>query len=143
MEEAYATIAADPEPGAVLELPVRVEVGLRRMALGQIRHHRPLMSGPLTRVPVAAWSFFEDEPVVPRLLHPPPPRPDDDPGLDAEVRENLAILRRYGVRWILLRKSLLNADPQAFAWLRLYLARHGIEAKETREGHFLARVDRD
>jgi hypothetical protein len=142
MEEAYSIIASDPEPGAVLELPARIEIGLRRMALGQIRHGRPLMSGPLTRVPKSAWSFFNDEPVVTRMLHPPPPRPPDDPALVAEVRENLEVLHRYGVRWILLRKSMLRSDPQAFALLGLYLSRHGMTLTETREGHVLARVDR-
>ena len=142
MEEAYSIIASDPEPGAVLELPVHIEIGLRKMALGQIRHGRPLMSGPLTRVPKSAWSFFNDEPVVPRMLHPRPPQPQDDPGLAAEVRENLEILRRNDVRWILLRRSLEKFDPQAFGWLRLYLARHGMTVTETREGHDLARVDR-
>jgi hypothetical protein len=141
MEEAYATMASDPVPGAVLELPPRIERELRRMALGQILHGRPLMSGPLTRVPASARSFFDDEPLVPRLLHPPPPRPPEDPGLQAEVRENLAILHRYGVRWILLRKGLMRVDPRAFTWLRIYLARHGMEVTETRDGQFLARVE--
>jgi hypothetical protein len=142
MEEAYSIIANDPEPGAVLELPARIEIGMRRMALGQIRHGRPLMSGPLTRVPRSAWGFFNDEPVASRILHPPPPGSSDDPELAAEVRENLEILRRYGVRWILLRKSLARIDPQTFAWLRFYLARHGLAVTETREGHYLARIDR-
>lgn len=141
-EQAHEIIARDPVPGAVLELPARLEVVLRREALGQILHGRPLLSGPLTRVPDAARRFFEAEPLVPRLLHPPPPTAADEPRRAAEIAENRAILDRYDVRWIVLRKGLEQQDPQAFDWLITYLQQNGLAVQRTREGHVLARVDR-
>jgi hypothetical protein len=139
-EDVYTLIGADHQPGAVLELPPRREIVLRRMALGQIEHHRPLMSGPLTRVPPEAWSFFTDEPVAQRLLHPPPPRLENDPDLLREVAENKEVLARYGVRFIVVRRALFGADASAFDWLLAYLARHHFPMQSSREGHVLALV---
>jgi hypothetical protein len=140
-EEVHERIAADAAPGAVLELPPRREIVLRRMALGQIVHRRALISGPLTRVPKQAWSFFNEEPVVQRLLHPPPPANPDDPALEREIEENRAALVRHGVRFLVVRRALFGADPDALGWLLHYLRRHGFRLESTREGHVLVTVD--
>ena len=141
VEEIHRRMAADPQPGAVLELPPRTEIMLRRMALGQIVHRRPLLAGPLTRVPPASWAFFDEEPFVPRCMRPLGPALMSPEQLAAEVAENKALLARYGVRYIVLRRFLFEHDPDASSHLVAYLAAHGFELLPTREGHVLARID--
>jgi len=138
IEPVHLEIAASAEPGAVLELPADLEVTLRKMALGQIVHGHPLMSGPITRVPPEAWKFFREEPVVRRLLRPPA---SAGPELEEEVRGNVRILRQYGVGFLVIRRSLLSLNATAFADLAAYLGRHpGLSVSVTPEGHLLARV---
>jgi hypothetical protein len=122
-------------------LPPRLEIGLRRMGLGQIVHGHPLLSGPLTRVRPEARAFFEQEPLVQRLLHPPSVSAGDDARLAAEIREDQDVARRYGLRWIVLRKTLALHDAAAFGNLLDYVARHGWKAVATREGHWLVRIE--
>jgi len=141
VEEVHERIRADPAKGAVLELPPRLEIGLRRMGLGQIVHGHPLLSGPLTRVRPEARAFFEQEPLVQRLLHPPSVSAGDDARLAAEIREDQDVARRYGLRWIVLRKTLALHDAAAFGNLLDYVARHGWKAVATREGHWLVRIE--
>ncbi len=141
VEQIHGHMAADPVAGNVLELPPRTELMLRRMALGQVVHQRPLMAGPLTRVPPAAWEFFDGEPFVRRCM-----RPLDlalmTPGqLESEVAENREILARYGVRYIVLRRFLFEHDPQASQQLVAYLQEHGFSLERSREGHVLVRID--
>ena len=141
IEEAHELIRADPATGAVLELPPRLEIGLRRMGLEQIVHGHPLLAGPLTRVRPEARAFFEQEPLVQRLLHPPTLSAGDDARLAAEIREDQDVARRYDLRWIVLRRTLALHDAAAFVNLLDYVARHGWKAVETREGHWLVRIE--
>lgn len=141
VEEIHERMAADPVAGAVLELPPRTEIMLRRMALGQVVHRRPLLAGPLTRVPPTSWDFFDAEPFVPRCMRPLDPARIAPEQLAVEVAENRALLARYGVRYIVLRRFLFEHDPDASRQLVAYLAAHGFTLTGTRDGHVLARID--
>jgi hypothetical protein len=121
IDQAHEIIAADPTPGAVLELPVRWEIVRRRMAMGQVVHRRPMTNGPLTRVADSSWRFFNEEPFVARLARVLPARPAaDDPRLRAEIEENLDALRRYDVRWIVVRRTIFEHEPQSIEWSAWY-----------------------
>ncbi len=141
-EEAHALIASDPVGGRVLELPARTEIVLRRSALGQLVHHRQLMGGPLTRVSARSLQFFNDEPVVRRLLHPIDPALADPLELAAEIAENRAILARYDVRYIVVRRALFEQNPDAFDDFIAYVTAHQFHVQSTREGHLLICIDR-
>jgi len=140
VEDAHQRMKADPKPGAVVELPPRLEIVLRKMGFGQIVHGRPLLGGPLTRVPQESRRFFDEELFLARCMNPIDPlrlRPEQ---LKAEVEENRATLARYGVRYVLLRKNLLEMNREAGAQLVAYLDAHGFPMAWTREGHVLVRV---
>jgi len=141
-ERIYLQIAADPSPGAVLDLPPRAEGARRKMALGQILHQRPLVNGPLTRVNPEEWRYFTEKlRVVPRCLRPPPPAFPDDPALLAEVSDNLDLLRRDRIRYLVIRRSLQLWDPTAFLWLEQYLRGHSGLTVSRVDGHLLVRVE--
>ena len=140
IEEVHERMRDDPTPGNVVELPPRIESVLRKMGFGQIVHGRPLMGGPLTRVPRESRRFFEEELFVPRCMNPIEPLRLHPEQLRAEVEENRATLARYGVRYVVLRKSLFEFDRGASAQLLAYLEAHGFAMERTREGHVLVRV---
>ncbi|MEW6744621.1 MAG: hypothetical protein AB1486_17840 [Planctomycetota bacterium] len=138
-EHVFDIMAADPAPGAVLHLPEGREPWMRRMAIGQIIHQRPLIEAPLTRQAPASRRFFDELPLVPRLMSPPPPEtPAEEIARQAE--ENMAILREHQVRFILLRYYLRITDPVRFEWLVAYLKQHpGLELRFI-DNHLLVRV---
>jgi hypothetical protein len=138
VEPVHREIAAATEPGAVLELPADLEATLRKMALGQIVHQRPLMSGPLTRVAPEAWKFFREVPVVRRFLRPPA---GGIPQVPEEPEENVRILREWGVAFVVVRRTLATINASAYADLAAYLSLHpGLSVAVSPEGHLLARV---
>jgi len=140
VEDVHQRMKDDPKPGAVVELPARLEIVLRKMGFGQIVHGRPLLGGPLTRVPQESRRFFDEELFLARCMNPIDPlrlRPEQ---LQAEVAENKATLARYGVRYVVLRKNLLEMNREAGAQLVAYLDAHGFPMAWTREGHVLVRV---
>jgi len=140
-EPVYELIAADPAPGAVIDLPHDFRVNLRRMALGQILHRRPLGGGPVTRVrPEVRAAFERDLLPVPRFQSPPPPRAAGDPELLGEVAENERLLAENGFRFVIVRRLLLR-DPEFSRNLRPYLAAHPHLTVREIDGHLLIRVE--
>jgi hypothetical protein len=140
-EGVYEAIAADPAPGAIIDLPHDFRPNLRRMALGQVLHGRRMCGGPVTRVrPELVRAFTEELLPVPRLLAPPAPRPLEDPELQAEIAENERLLAEIGIRFVILRRRLLR-DPAHLARLRRYLECHANLSVREIDGHLLVRVD--
>ncbi|MAB79474.1 MAG: hypothetical protein CMJ89_09000 [Planctomycetes bacterium] len=140
-EGVYEAVAADPAPGAIIDLPHDFRPNLRRMALGQVLHRRRMCGGPVTRVPPElVRAFTEDLLPVPRLLAPPAPRTPEDPELQVEIAENERLLAEIGIRFVILRRRLLR-DPAHLARLRGYLECHPNLSVREIDGHLLVRVD--
>ncbi|MSR47846.1 MAG: hypothetical protein EXS13_12430 [Planctomycetes bacterium] len=140
VDDAHQRMLDDPTPGAVLEIPARSEIMLRRMAFGQVVHHRPLMAGPLTRVPPESFGFFDDEPFVCRCMRPLDPALAKQGQLEAEYAENREVLARYGVRYVVLRRSLFEHNRTATLQLIEYLRGNGFTVLPTADGGALVRV---
>lgn len=141
VEPVHRRIAEDPAAGAVLELPPRMEIVLRKMGFGQIVHGRPLLAGPLTRVPPGSRSFFEEEPFVRRCMRPVDLALLSPEQLAIEVEQNRAVLAARGVRFIVLRRYLFTSDPRAGSQLLRYLGAHGFALEPASDGHVLVRVE--
>ncbi len=141
VEESHARMRDDPVPGAVLELPARHEITLRRMGFGQVVHGRPLLGGPLTRVPRAARAFFEDEPFVARCMRPADPAQLPAAQLAQEAAENRELLARYGVRHVLIRRAMFEANRTSASTLVAYLGATGLRRLPTADGNALFVVE--
>ncbi|MBM4013609.1 MAG: hypothetical protein FJ293_01420 [Planctomycetes bacterium] len=141
IEESHARMRDDPVPGTVLELPARHEITLRRMGFGQVVHGRRLLGGPLTRVPPVARAFFEDEPFVARCMRPADPAQLSPAQLAQEATENRALLARYGVRHVLIRRVLFEFNRESGAKLMAYLDATGLRRVPTGDGNALFVVE--
>jgi hypothetical protein len=142
VEDSHARMRDDPVGGSVLELPSRNEITLRRMGFGQVVHGRPLLGGPLTRVPRSSRAFFEDEPFVARCMRPADPVQLSPAQLLREAEENRELLARYGVRHVLIRQSMFEGNREVATMLVAYLAATGLRRVPTGDGNALFVVDR-
>jgi len=141
-DEAHRVIAADDAPGSVLELPFD-ELGMRRMALGQVVHERPMTLGPISRVPAETLAFVEQSPVVRRFISPLLLDRSDPEALSATAEENVRLLRDAGVRWVLVRRPFRRTgDADQIDALPAYLALHdGLRVAMQEDDLILIRVD--
>ena len=90
-----------------------MDLNHRQMALGQVLHGRPILGGPLTRVPPDVRADSYDFVPLRRLLSPPPVTDPGGAELRAEVAENEALLVERGIRYVILRRFPPHIYPGA------------------------------
>lgn len=107
----HAQLANDPEPYAVLDIPLE-RSDTKYYLYYQTQHQHPLVQGRVARVPEAAFKLFDEIPLLGawyRSLGSP-----RVPDLGAQLRQ----LADYNVRYILFHKNL--APPAYVTTLRNY-----------------------
>jgi hypothetical protein len=106
----YATIAADPEPGIVLEVPFGVRSGTDRIGIGErLNFHQPfhrkrMINGMIARVPLEALYYYRRSPAL-MLLAADAPVPSGD--LDTDLR---ARLDELAVRHVVVHPAMLDEE---------------------------------
>lgn len=104
-------IAGDPEPYAVLDIPLD-RSDTKYYLYYQTQHQHPLVQGRVARVPPAAYRLFNEIPLLAAWQQSfNAPRPID-------LGAQLAQLAAYNVRYIILHKDL--TDPAFVTSLRNY-----------------------
>ncbi len=101
-------MAADPEPYAVLDLPMGRQFSKLWMYL-QTMHKKPLVEGMVARTPPQAYALAWSTPLVQAFQSPEMPAPDD-------ISTDLCRLSGSGVRYILIHRHF-SSDEDLQRWL--------------------------
>jgi len=109
-----AQLRADPDAGAVLDLPLDT-MQAKWYMFAQTTHQRPIVVGNLSRLPADALAYVSADPWLSELA-----AHDEMPPWQTSVTEALGRLRADGVTHIVLHKNRVGADRIAH-WRR-YLA---------------------
>jgi hypothetical protein len=99
----YAQLDRDPEPYAILDLPLD-RSATKRYLYYQTQHERPTVQGRVARVPPEATRLFEQIPLL-RLWQGTLAAP-----LPPDVGAQLQLLAAQNVRYIVLHKDLTSPD---------------------------------
>ena len=129
VDPAVQALNSDPLPGAVLELPPRLDDS--RSLLNQICHGRPILGGYLARLP--NYPLVRSPSVIQALWWAEPPRPDIMP-LNAATE-----LSARGVRFVTLDRTELPRTD--YAQLRRWLEVPGISVAHTSATRVIYRVE--
>ncbi len=100
--EAFEALKADPEPGAVLELPMKGYLFNLVYLFRQTVHERPLLFGILSRVPDDSTRWIRQGPLLNFFV---PTRPVDE----GFAQELLGRLREIQVRFVVLNGAFFGA----------------------------------
>ena len=129
VDPAVQALNNDPLPGAVLELPPRLDDS--RSLLNQICHGRPILGGYLARLP--DYPLVRSPSVIQALWLAEPPRPDIMPLSTATE------LAARGVRFVLL--DLTQLPRTDYTDLRRWLEEPGISLAHTSATQVIYRVE--
>jgi hypothetical protein len=129
VDPAVQALNDDPLPGAVLELPPRLDDS--RSLLNQICHGRPILGGYLARLP--DYPLVRSPSVIQALWLAEPPRSDIMPLRTA------AELAARGVRFVIL--DLTQLPRTDYADLRRWLEEPGISVVHTSATQVIYRVE--
>jgi hypothetical protein len=129
VDPAVQALNDDPLPGAVLELPPRLDDS--RSLLNQICHGRPILGGYLARLP--DYPLVRSPSVIQALWWAEPPRPDIMP------LSTVTELSARGVRFVLL--DLTQLPRTDYADLRRWLEEPGISVAHTSTTQVIYRVE--
>ncbi|MBZ5557202.1 MAG: hypothetical protein LAO77_08020 [Acidobacteriia bacterium] len=100
---AYRDIARDPDPGAVLELPLSTTTPMYQYY--QTVHGKPLLSGYLNRLHPWYEDFADSFPVMKLLRNPP----ETDPGEAVDAGD---FLRLFHIRYVVIHRRIAG-EPQS------------------------------
>jgi hypothetical protein len=108
-EPFYAEIARDPRDCLVLDIPVGVQTGTDRIGSGQALifyqpvHHKRLISGYVSRAPLAALDYYRKSPALMLLANETPPPGD----LEADLIRRIDELH---VGYVVVHPGLVDGD---------------------------------
>lgn len=149
---AYAALARDPAPGAVLELPAAifgpgdVTINVQEYMLYQPLHGRPLVLGRPPRHARESLEFCETTPIVYELTHPGVlsalySAPGLRKRLESLKRDGRETLARGGIRYVLFHsRDRFFPDAEKEGTLRLLADALGAPAMTDERGRMLFRT---
>jgi hypothetical protein len=118
----YRTIAADPAPGVVLDLPFGIKDGLGSLGLFEPRaqlhqtfHGKPLLGGYLSRVAAETKERYLASPFIRTLMMLSEPGRADTPIAPELIESGRAFLRETNVRYVVMHTPLTRPALRAFA----------------------------
>jgi hypothetical protein len=113
--QVYRTIGADPQESTLLEVPLAAYAGFG--GVGDIRaadlqyyviyHHKRVVNGTLSRVPIGALDRYRNNPLLYALTGEAPLPP-----LDAASAELTRRIERWDVRYIVVHRQMLSPEPR-------------------------------
>ena len=116
----YASVSADPRPGALLDLPIgwrngfnvfgKSDVIIMATQWYQTTHHRPLLGGNTSRNPEQKFQYFMENPVIGVLAALQDGRPVSPEAM--QLAQDLApdLLRTYNIHTVLLHTDKVPPD---------------------------------
>ena len=100
----YAQLAAEPEPFAILNVPVDPYASKPYM-YAQTVHQHPIVQGRLSRFPEGVFDYLEGQPWI-RAMR----RYTDIPPRQADISRQLNALAGDGIRYLIVHKSLIGGE---------------------------------
>ncbi len=103
----YTELRDEPGDFAVLDLPLGGVSAVKTYMFAQVMHGRPIIEGHVSRLPMGTRTFVERHPGLSMLSADPP----DDLSLFQVLRQ-VEVLRRAGIRYVVMHKDLLDAAEE-------------------------------
>lgn len=97
-------LKGDSSSGAILDLPID-HIKAKRYMFAQTIHQRPLMFGHISREPRGAYEYIDENPLL-RVLR----QTEEMPPWETNIGEQLAMLARDDVEYIMMHKDQIGAD---------------------------------